>query len=85
MPHDYNTRNRKSVEMSQDSLDRLEKSIVQSITSLKDEIINLKDIVIKILQDKNARLKVKCEKLENRVAILESNHNYWLSMADAIM
>ena len=75
----------KSVEMSQDSLDRLEKSIVQSITSLKDEIINLKDIVIKILQDKNARLKVKCEKLENRVAILESNHNYWLSMADAIM
>ena len=66
---------KKSVEMSQDSLDKLEKSIVQSINGLKDEIINLKDILIKNLQDGNARLKVKCEKLENRVAILESNHN----------
>ena len=61
--------------MSQDSLDKIEKSIVQSINSLKDEIINLKDIVIKDLQDENAWLKEKCEKLENRVAILESNHN----------
>ena len=76
MSHDYNTRNKKkSAEMSQDSLDKLQKSIVQSINSLKDEIINLKDIVIKNLQDENARLKEKCEKLENRVAILESNHN----------
>ena len=76
MFHGYNTRKKKkSAEMSQDSLDKLEKSIVQSINSLKDEIINLKDIVIKNLQDENARLKEKCEKLENRVAILESNHN----------
>ena len=62
--------------MSQDSLDKLEKSIVQSINSLKEEINNLKDIVIKNLQDENARLKEKCEKPENRVVILESNHNY---------
>ena len=61
--------------MSQDSLDKLEKSIVQSINGLKNEIINLKDIVIKNLQDENARLKEKCEKLENRGAILESSHN----------
>ena len=27
------------------------------------------------MQDENARLKGKCEKLENRVGILESNHN----------
>ena len=49
--------------MTQDSLDKLERSIVQSINSLKDEIINLKDIdiVIKNLQDENARLKEKCE------------------------
>ena len=66
---------KKSVEMSQDSLDKLEKSIVQSINSLKEEINNLKDIVIKNLQDENARLKVKCEKVEPRVPILESNHN----------
>ena len=49
--------------------------MIQSINSLKDEIINLKDIVIKNLQDENARLKRKSEKLENKVAILESNHN----------
>ena len=64
-----------SAKMSQDSLDKLEKSIVQSINGLKDKIINLKDMVIKYLQDENARLKEKCEKLENWVAILESNHN----------
>ena len=66
---------KKSAEMTQDSLDKLERSIVQSINSLKDEIINLKDIVIKNLQDENARLKEKSEQPENRVAILESNHN----------
>ena len=48
--------------MSQDSLDKIEKSIVQSINSLKDEIINLKYIVIKNLQHENARLKVKLRK-----------------------
>ena len=52
--------------MSQDSLDELEKSILQSINSLKDEIINLKDIVIKNLQDENARLK----EIFNRKGIL---------------
>lgn len=44
--HDHNTRNKKkSVEMNQDLLDKLEQSIVQSIDRMKDEIINLKDIV----------------------------------------
>ena len=38
--------------MSQDSLDKLEKSILQSINNLKDEIISLKDIVIKNLKMK---------------------------------
>ena len=54
---------KKSVEMSQDSIDKLQKSIFQSINSLKNEIINLKDIdiVIKNLQEENARLKEKCE------------------------
>ena len=71
--------------MSQDSLDKLEKSIVQSINSLKDEIINLKNIVIKHLQEENARLKEKYEKLENRVANLNQIIMIWLSMADRIM
>ena len=38
-------------------------------------MINLKNIVMKNLQDKNPNLKVNCEKLENRVVIPESNHN----------
>ena len=77
MSHDYNTRNKKkSVDMSQDLLDKLEQSIVQSINSFNNEIINLKGIVIKNLQDENARLKLKCEKFENRVVILKSNHNH---------
>ena len=66
---------KKSVEKSQDSLNKLEQSIVQSINSLKNEMINLKKIVMKNLQDKNPNLKVNCEKLENRVVIPESNHN----------
>ena len=32
-------------------------------------------MVIKNLEDENTRLKVKCGKLENKVAILEPNHN----------
>ena len=66
---------KKSVEKSQDSLNKLEQSIVQSINSLKNEMINLKNIVMENLQDKNPNLKVNCEKLENRVVIPESNHN----------
>ena len=65
---------KEGVEMSQDSSDKFKQPIVQNVNSLKDEIINLKDIVIKNLHDENARLRVKYEKLESRVAILESNH-----------
>ena len=67
----YNTRKEQGAEMSQEYLDKWEESIIQSISSLKDETINIQDIVIKNLQDENARLKMKCEKLENRAAILE--------------
>ena len=70
--------------MSQDSLDELEKSILQSINSLKDEIINLKDIVIKNLQDENARMKVKCEK-RKELPYLNQIIMIWLSMADVII
>ena len=45
--------------MSQDSLDKLEKPIVQSNNGLKDEMSNLKDIVIKNLQDENAERKMR--------------------------
>ena len=86
MSHDYNTRNnKKSAEMSQDSLDKLEKAIFQSVNGLKDEIINLKHIVIKNLQDENARLKEKCENLKTELPYLNQIIMIWLSMANAIM
>ena len=51
--------------MSQDSLDKLEQSVVQSI----------KLNSYQKLTDENAGQKVKCEKLENRAATLESNND----------
>ena len=71
--------------LSQDSLDKLEKSIVQSIISLKDKIINLKDIVIKNLQDENARLKKNVKNLKTELPYLNQIIMIWLSMADEIM
>ena len=49
--------------------------MINNINSFKDEIISLKDTVIKILQEKNERLCEKCQQLENRVALMESSHD----------
>ena len=43
---------------------------------MKDEILNLKDIVITKLQEDNARLTSKCSYLENRVDLLETKLKY---------
>ena len=65
MLHDCNTRHwHESVSESEsasnhDALVKLEGNIVNCINSLKEEIINLKDIVIKRLQDENERLRAK--------------------------
>ena len=45
MPHDYNTRAKKETE--QDVLAKLEQNIINSISVLKDQVLNLKGIVIK--------------------------------------
>ena len=45
-----------------------------NINSLKDEIISLKDIIIKRLEEENERLCVTRQQLENRVALIESSH-----------
>ena len=71
--------------MSQDSLDKLEKSIVQSINSLKDEIINLKDIVINNLQDENDRLKKKVKNLKTELPYFNQIITIWFSMTGGIM
>ena len=42
---------------------------------LKNEINNLKDIIIKRLQDENQRLQEKCKKLEEKVISIETDVN----------
>ena len=81
MKHDYNTRHWHESVSKNDSasnhvpLVKLEENIINCTNNLKEEIVNLKDIVIKRLQDENERLRVKCCTLENKVVILEQNLN----------
>ena len=75
MSHDYITRTKKESVVSSECLQTLEANIINNINRLKDEIISLKDIVIKRLQEENERLRDKCQQLENRVALIESSHD----------
>ena len=43
--------------------------------NLKKKIANLKDIVIKQLQDENEKMQAKCTTSENKVVTLEQNIN----------
>ena len=51
MTHKYNTRTKKDAVVSNEALAETEESITSAISCLKEEIINLKDIVIKRLQE----------------------------------
>ena len=74
MPRDYNTRTKKESTVSIECLQTLEANI-NNINSLKDEIIGLKDMAIKRLQEESERPLDKCQQLENRVALIESSHD----------
>ena len=75
MSHHYNTRAKKESVVSSECLQTLEANIIKNINSLKDGIISLKDTDIKRLQEENERLCVKCQQLENRMALIESSHD----------
>ena len=79
MVHHFNTRGREQelvVKMNQDShMKDMENNILSSINSLKDKILNLKEIVIKNLWNENEKLRQKCEQLERHCAKYESDHN----------
>ena len=53
--HKYNTRSRYTTNTDLPDLlsllSKVESNVMQNITNLKDEVINLKDIIIKNLQD----------------------------------
>ena len=53
--------------MASESLQNLEDIIIKNINSVKDEIINLKDTVIKRLQEDNEKLREKRRQLENKL------------------
>ena len=46
-----------------------------SISDLNDEVINLKEIIIKKLQDKTAVFANKVSKLEDKIKNLETQNN----------
>ena len=46
------------------------------VHSTKDEVLNLKDVLIKTLQEENNLLYDRCAKLEKKVVSLESSINH---------
>ena len=80
--HDYTTRGKKQELCSnQDDnlLAKMEENILNNMNSkffdLKNEISNLKDKIIKRLQDENQQLQEKCKKLEEKIINVESDVN----------
>ena len=71
--HECNTRGRKDIAVTADSLKSLEDNIISNINGMRDGFNNLKYIVIKRIQKENTRLRAKCDCLERRVDILQSS------------
>ena len=74
-----NTRGTKQelvVKMNQDSqMKDIENNILSSINSLKDEVLNLRETVIKNFQNENEKLWQECERLERHCAKYKSDYN----------
>ena len=76
MTHEYNTRGKKDIATSNDSLKSLEDNIISNIKSLRDDFNSLKDVVIKRLQEDNTRLWAKFDCLEKGVDVRHSSIDY---------
>ena len=77
--HDHNTRSKKQLSF-EDAMVKMESNILEQISSLKvdvrsmkDEFLNMNNVIIKCLQDENALLRSRCSKLEDKVDSLESS------------
>ena len=86
MTHEYNTTSSKVVDKvaaTQEDVTRLQQNVINSLkdeisngnSSLKGEINNLKDTVIKRLQEENQNLQQKGNKLEEKIVKLETEQN----------
>ena len=73
MVHNYTTGGKKQeliVNMNKDSkMKDMENNILNIINSLEDEIVNLREIVIKNLQNENEKLLQKCERHERHCKV----------------
>ena len=81
MSHDDNTRSKKQLSL-EDALEKMEGNILEQISnlnvevkSMKDEFLNMRDVIIKRLQEENELLRSRCSKLENKVVSLEQSVN----------
>ena len=72
--HDYSTRSKEPTNVT-DTLSKIENKLMNSISDLNDEVINLKEIIIKKLQDKTAVFANKVSKLEDKIKNLETQNN----------
>ena len=73
-----NTRGKKQepvMNNQEDQMKSMKDDIFNRINPLKDEIINLKEIVIRNLQDKNEKLRCRFESLAKLCSKHESDHN----------
>ena len=78
--HSYNTRGAnddesKNLTESEFIISALKSSFDESLTELKTEIINLKDVIIKNLLDDNKKLRESNDKLKTKIINLESDLN----------
>ena len=51
-------------------------NLTNEVQSTRDEVINLKDVIIKRLQEENDLLQARCSKLKNKVIDLELSINH---------
>ena len=65
MTHEYNTQTKNEVVLSNKTLAQVEENIISTLNCLKEEIVNLKDIVMKGLQEENKKLRENAVQLEN--------------------
>ena len=78
--HDYNTRSKEIsdskvlVEISK-LREELVENFKKSFTGIKDEIINLKEVIIKNLQNENKRLNNVVNQMQEKIISLESKSN----------
>ena len=89
LQHNYNTRNNSVASTEQNETPRndsthcetsdlilsLEKKMLSRFDGLDNEILNIKDIIIKDLQMENQRLRKKVSDLQKKIDIIEENNN----------